>query len=76
MDQNGEKPMIDAREADKAAARREALRKLGTYGAAGAVAAPALLAVLSSDRAQAQTVFGPPITGVCTVSPTPDCTFF
>lgn len=73
MHQVEDTPPTDVGEQDKLAARREALRKLGTYGA---VAAPALLAVLSADRAQAVTVFGPPITGVCTVSPTPDCTFF
>lgn len=74
MHQDEERPPSpDVGGQDKLAARREALLKLGTYGA---VAAPALLAVLSADRAQAVTVFGPPITGECTVSPTPACTFF
>lgn len=73
MRQDEDKPAAEVSGQDRLAARREALRKLGTYGA---VAAPALLAVLSADRAQAVTVFGPPITGECTVSPTPDCTFF
>jgi hypothetical protein len=56
----------------RGAARREALRKIGVYGA---VAAPTLVAVLSADRAVAQSPIGPPITGVCTVQP-PSCEFY
>jgi hypothetical protein len=50
--------------------RRVALRRIAVYG----VAAPSLVAILSADRAVAQSPAGPPITGTCTVTP-PNCEF-
>ena len=56
----------------KLSSRREALARLGVYGA---ITAPAMLAMLQSARAQAQSPIGDPINGVCTVDP-PHCEFF
>lgn len=57
---------------DHGRSRREALVRLGIYGA---FTAPALLAVLQSSKAQAQSPIGDPINGVCTIDP-PECHFF
>jgi hypothetical protein len=52
--------------------RRDALRKIGIYGA---FTTPVLMGLLKADAALAASPIGEPIQGECSIGPPPTCTF-